>query len=82
MVKDPKYLDHGSCNIAVELKKYIHSIEVIPIHEKVNQPQTQEIFELYYRSMKNIVNLNNYYCLKELIKTTDIFVNYQKYDTI
>jgi putative transposase len=73
----PKILsDHGSCYIAVELKEYFHSIGVIPIHGKVNHPQTQGKIERYHRSMKNIVNLDNYYCPDELIEAIDKFVNY------
>ncbi len=73
----PKMLsDHGSCYIAAELKEYLHSKGVIPIHGKVNHPQTQGKIERYHRSMKNVVNLDNYYCPDELIGAIGKFVNY------
>ena len=73
----PKMLsDHGSCYIAAELKEYLHSKGVVPIHRKVNHPQTQGKIERYHRSMKNIVNLDNYYCPDELIEAINKFVNY------
>jgi putative transposase len=73
----PKLLsDYGSCYIAVELKEYLHSMGVIPIHGKVCHPQTQGKIERYHRSMKNIVNLDNYFCPDELMEAIGKFVNY------
>lgn len=73
----PKLLsDHGSCYIAAVLKEYLHLKGVKPIHGKVNHPQTQGKIERYHRSMKNIVNLNHYYCPDELVDAIDNFVNY------
>lgn len=75
--QNPKLLsDHGSCYIAAELKDYLQSIGVKPIHGKVNHPQTQGKIERYHRSMKNIVNLNNYYCPEELKGAIGQFVEY------
>ncbi len=73
----PKLLsDNGSCYIAAELKEYLLSIGVIPIHGRANHPQTQGKIERYHRSMKNIVNLDNYYCPDELTEAIGKFVNY------
>lgn len=73
----PKLLsDNGSCYIATELKEYLHSKGIKPIHGKVNHPQTQGKIERYHRTMKNIVKLNHYYCPDELIDAVDGFVNY------
>jgi transposase InsO family protein len=72
----PKLLsDNGSCYIAAELKEYLHSKGVKPIHGRANHPQTQGKIERYHRTMKNIVKLNHYYCQDELIYAVDVFVN-------
>ena len=72
----PKLLsDNGSCYIAAELKEYLHSKGVKPIHGRANHPQTQGKIERYHRTMKNIVKLNHYYCPDELIYAVDGFVN-------
>ena len=79
----PKLLsDNGSCYIASELKEYLQSKGVVPIHGRVNHPQTQGKIERYHRSMKNIVKLDNYYCPEELEEALDKFVyyyNHQRY---
>ncbi|SPF49812.1 Helix-turn-helix, Fis-type protein [Candidatus Desulfosporosinus infrequens] len=76
----PKLLsDHGSCYIAAEFKEYLLSKGVKPIHGKINHPQTQGKIERYHRSMKNIVNLDHYYCPDELIEAVGNFVNYYNY---
>ena len=73
----PKLLsDNGACYIASELKEYLHSKGVVPIHGKVNHPQTQGKIERYHRSMKNVVKLDHYYCPEELIEALTKFVNY------
>jgi putative transposase len=73
----PKLLsDNGSCYIAAELKEYLHSKGMKPIHGKANHPQTQGKIERYHRTMKNIVKLNHYFCPDELIDAVDNFVNY------
>jgi transposase len=68
--------DHGSCYVAAELKEYLHSKGIKPIHGKVNHPQTQGKIERYHRSMKNIVKLDHYFCPEELIEAIGKFVNY------
>jgi putative transposase len=73
----PKLLsDNGSCYIASELKEYLLTKGVKPIHGRANHPQTQGKIERYHRTMKNIVKLNHYYCPDELIDAVDDFVNY------
>jgi len=68
--------DHGSCYIAAELAPYLKSIGINLIHGRINHPQTQGKIERYHRSMKNVVNLDNYYCPEELIRAIKQFVNY------
>jgi putative transposase len=73
----PKLLsDNGSCYIAAELKEYLLTKGVNPIHGRANHPQTQGKIERYHRTMKNIVKLNHYYCPDELIDAVNEFVNY------
>lgn len=73
----PKLLsDNGACYIAAELKAYLKSKQVIPIHGRVRHPQTQGKIERYHRSMKNVVKLDHYYCPEELIEALKQFVNY------
>lgn len=49
----PKLLsDNGACYIASELKDYLFTKGIVPIHGKVNHPQTQGKIERYHRSMK------------------------------
>jgi transposase len=60
--------DNGSCYIAAELKEYLKSIDIIPIHGRVNHPKTQGKIERYHRTMKNVVKLDHYYCPEELIE--------------
>jgi putative transposase len=73
----PKLLsDNGSCYIASELKEYLLTKGVKPIHGRANHPQTQGKIERYHRTMKNIVKLNHYYCPDELIDAVDNVVNY------
>ena len=65
----PKLLsDNGACYISSELKTYLKSRGVVPIHGRVNHPQTQGKIERYHRSMKNIVKLDHYYCPEELAR--------------
>ena len=52
------------------------------VHGRQNHPQTQGKIERYYRSMKNVVKLDHYYCPEELIAALEQFVhycNYQRY---
>lgn len=73
----PKLLsDNGSCYISADLKKYLFSKKIKPIHGRPNHPQTQGKIERYHRSMKNIVKLDNYYCPEELNEALEKFVNY------
>jgi putative transposase len=60
----------------MEFKEYLLSKGVKPIHGKVSHPQTQGKIERYHRSMKNIVNLDHYYCPDELVEAIGNFVNY------
>jgi putative transposase len=68
--------DHGSCYIAADLKDFLDKRCIRPIHGKICHPQTQGKIERYHRSMKNVVNLDHYYCPEELTAAITEFVNY------
>jgi len=73
----PKLLsDNGACYIAAELKAYLESKKVIPIHGMLRHPQTQGKIERYHRRMKNVVKPDHYYCPEELVEALTVFVNY------
>ena len=73
----PKLLsDKGACYIASELKDYLKTKRVKPIHGRIRHPQTQGKIERYHRSMKNVVKLDHYYCPEELVEALKNFVNY------
>lgn len=73
----PKLLsDNGACYIAAELKDYLKTKSIVPIHGRVRHPQTQGKIERYHRSMKNVVKLDHYYCPEELVEALKAFVNY------
>jgi transposase InsO family protein len=75
--KGPKVLsDHGACYIAAELKEYLETVGMKLIHGRVNHPQTQGKIERYHRSLKNVINLDHYYCPEELNEAIKSFVNY------
>lgn len=74
--------DNGSCYVAAELKQYLESKKIKPVHGRPHHPQTQGKIERYHRSMKNVVKLDNYYCpdeLKEAIHRFVQYYNYQRY---
>ena len=68
--------DNGSCYIASDLKDYLDKCGIRPIHGRICHPQTQGKIERYHRSMKNVVNLDHYYCPDELKEAIAEFVNY------
>ena len=73
----PKLLsDNGACYIASELKDYLKTKRIVPIHGRVRHPQTQGKIERYHRSMKNVVKLDHYYCPEELVEALTAFVTY------
>ena len=74
--------DNGACYVATELKQYLDSNKIKPIHGRPQHPQTQGKIERYHRSMKNVVKLDNYYCpdeLKEAIYQFVQYYNHQRY---
>ena len=64
----PKLLsDNGPCYIAKELEVHLRDkYNIKQIHGAPLHPQTQGKIERYHRSMKNRINLHNYYSPSEL----------------
>ncbi len=68
--------DNGSCYLSKDLKlflehKHIEHTRGVPYH-----PMTQGKIERYHRSMKNVVNLQNYFLPGELESQIATFVEY------
>jgi len=73
--KRPKLLsDNGACYISSELKDYLKSIKIKPIHGRPGHPQTQGKIERYHRTMKNTIKLDHYYSIEELERAIEKFV--------
>jgi len=74
--------DNGPCYISKELKEYLADRQMTHTRGKRYHPQTQGKIERYHRSIKNVINLQNYYLPGELeceIKRFVKYYNYQRY---
>lgn len=77
VVNRPRLLsDNGSCYIAKNLAEYLEGQGIKHIRGKPYHPQTQGKIERYHRSLKNIVNLDNYWMPEELERRIGVFVDY------
>ena len=77
----PKLLsDNGACYVSSELKNYLQTEEITPIHGRPLHPQTQGKIERYHRSMKNTIKLNNYYYPEQLKEAIEKFVHYYNHE--
>lgn len=77
----PKLLsDNGSCYVAADLKTFLKSKGITPVHGRRCHPQTQGKIERYHRSMKNVVKLDHYYCPEELTHALAQFVHYYNHE--
>jgi len=72
--------DNGPCYIAEELKTYLKDKNIDHIKGRPYHPQTQGKIERYHRSMKNVINLNNYYFTEELEREIADFVQYYNHE--
>ena len=68
--------DNGPCYISKDLAAYIADHGMTQIHGARYHPQTQGKIERYYRSLKNIINLQHYYLPGELEREIGQFVEY------
>jgi len=68
--------DNGPCYLSSELRDYLEYRKIAHIRGAPFHPQTQGKIERYHRSIKNVVNLENYYFPWELEKAIEEFVDY------
>jgi len=66
--------DNGPCYISKDLKDYLDRREITHIRSAPYHPQTQGKIERYHRSIKNVINLQNYYFPGELVQAIREFV--------
>ena len=72
--------DNGPCYISKDLKRYLIKRDIKHIKGTPYHPQTQGKIERYHRSIKNVINLQNYYFPEELKKAIAEFVYYYNYE--
>lgn len=68
--------DNGSCYLSKDLKLFLQDKHIEHTRGAPYHPMTQGKIERYHRSMKNIVNLQNYFLPGELESQIASFVEY------
>jgi len=68
--------DNGSCYLSKDLKLFLERKHIEHTRGAPYHPMTQGKIERYHRSMKNIVNLQNYFLPGELESQIASFVDY------
>jgi putative transposase len=77
VVNRPRLLsDNGRCYIGQPLKAYLEEQQIKQIHGRPYHPQTQGKIERYHRSLKNIIELDNYWMKGELEAELKAFVDF------
>jgi hypothetical protein len=71
--------DNGPCYISGQLNDYLEDKQIKHIRGRPYHPMTQGKIERFHRSMKNVINLENYYYPWELEKQLEQFVHYYNY---
>jgi len=71
--------DNGPCYISKDLRDYLEQRDITHIRSAPYHPQTQGKIERYHRSIKNVINLENYYFPGELEQAIQEFVEYYNY---
>ena len=72
--------DNGPCYLSVELQKYLEDRNIVHVRGRPYHPMTQGKIERFHRSMKNVINLENYYYPWELEKRLGEFVTYYNHE--
>ena len=72
--------DNGSCYISGQLQKYLKERQIDHIRGQPYHPMTQGKIERFHRSLKNVINLENYYYPWKLEKQLEEFVNYYNHE--
>jgi transposase InsO family protein len=68
--------DNGPCYISSELKQYLSDQGLTHTRSRPYHPMTQGKIERYHRSLKNVLQLDNYYCPDDLKAEIEAFVTY------
>ncbi len=68
--------DNGPCYISKELGDYLENLQMKHTRGAPYHPMTQGKIERYHRSLKNVINLDNYYFPWDLEKEIATFVEY------
>jgi putative transposase len=68
--------DNGPCYLSGDLKAYLEERNMAHTRGARYHPQTQGKIERYHRSIKNVINLQNYYLPGELEREIERFVEY------
>jgi len=77
IINRPRLLsDNGSCYISQDLGQYLASQGIGQIHGRPYHPQTQGKIERYHRSLKSIIELDNYWSKEELEAEIAAFVDF------
>lgn len=77
LVNQPRLLsDNGRCYVGQPLKDYLDEQKIKQVHGKPYHPQTQGKIERYHRSLKNIIELDNYWSKEELEAEIAAFVDF------
>jgi len=81
VIHRPRLLsDNGPCYISKELKEFLKQQNLSHTRGKPFHPMTQGKIERFHRSMKNIINLNNYYLPWDLEEEINKFVYYYNHE--
>lgn len=72
--------DNGSCYVSGEPRSFIEQKRMEHARSAPYHPMTQGEIERYHRSMKNIVNLQNYYLPTQLEIEIASFVHYYNHE--
>lgn len=72
--------DNGSCYVSGELRSFLEQKRMEHTRSAPYHPMTQGKIERYHRSMKNIVNLQNYYLPTQLEIEIASFVHYYNHE--
>ena len=72
--------DNGPCYISGQLQSYLKEKKISHTRGQPYHPMTQGKIERFHRSMKNIINLENYFYPWDLEKRISSFVNYYNYE--
>jgi len=68
--------DNGPCYLAGDLKQYLDEHGISHTRGKPYHPMTQGKIERYHRTLKNVINLENYYLPWQLEQEIGRFVHY------